>query len=145
MTPVLALNSATRERTSPATNDPVKSEGKGAMIQKGSCHCGRIAFEVEGDLAQAMECNCSHCSRKGYLLWFLPREMLRLKTPEADMATYTFNKHVIQHHFCPSCGCAPFGFGTNPSGAATAAVNVRCLEGIDLAALKRIPYDGRSR
>jgi hypothetical protein len=57
------------------------------MIYKGSCHCGRISFEVEGDLAQAMECNCSHCSRKGYLLWFLPREKLRLKTPEADMAT----------------------------------------------------------
>ena len=36
------------------------------MTHKGSCHCGRIAFEVEGDLAQVMECNCSHCSRKGY-------------------------------------------------------------------------------
>jgi len=52
---------------------------------------------------------------------------------------------VIKHHFCPSCGCAPFGFGTSPSGAATAAVNVRCLEGIDVAALKRVPNDGRSR
>ena len=91
------------------------------MIHKGSCHCGRISFEVEGDLAQAMECNCSHCSRKGYLLWFVPREKLRLDTPEAGMGTYTFNKHVIQHHFCPSCGCAPFGFGKGPTGAATAA------------------------
>jgi len=115
------------------------------MIHKGSCHCGDISFEVEGDLANAMECNCSHCSRKGYLLWFVPREKLRLQTPGADMATDTSNKHVIKHHFCSSCGCAPFGFGTSPSGAATAAVNVRCLEGIDVAALKRVPYDGRSR
>jgi hypothetical protein len=61
---------------------------------KGSCHCGRIAFEVEGDLTQAMECNCSHCSRKGYLLWFVPRESLRLSTPESALATYMFNKHV---------------------------------------------------
>lgn len=114
------------------------------MIHQGGCHCGRIAFEVEGDLTQVMECNCSHCSRKGYMLWFVPREQLRLTTPEGDLATYTFNKHVIKHHFCPTCGCAPFGFGVAPSGAATAAVNVRCLEGVDLAALKVMPFDGRS-
>lgn len=113
------------------------------MIYKGGCHCGRIAFEVEGDLDQAIECNCSHCSRKGYLLWFLPRQQLQLATPENDLATYTFNKHVIQHHFCPTCGCAPFGVGTDKAGAATAAVNVRCLEAVDLAALKIIPVDGR--
>jgi hypothetical protein len=34
------------------------------MTYKGSCHCGRIAFEVDGDLAQAMDCNCCHCIRK---------------------------------------------------------------------------------
>jgi hypothetical protein len=114
------------------------------MTYQGGCHCGKIKFEVEGDIAQVMECNCSHCSRKGYLLWFAPREKLKLLTPEADLAAYTFNKHVIQHHFCPRCGCAPFGFGKDPSGAATAAVNVRCLEGIEPAKLKVIPVDGRS-
>jgi hypothetical protein len=91
-----------------------------------------------------MECNCSHCSRKGYLLWFLPRDKLKLQTSESDLATYTFNKHVIQHHFCPTCGCAPFGFGKDASGAATAAINVRCLEGLDLALLDRMAVDGRS-
>lgn len=115
------------------------------MTYKGSCHCGRIAFEVEGNVEQAIECNCSHCSRKGYLLWFVPREKLRLATPESNMSRYTFNKHVIHHHFCPQCGCAPFGFGKDPSGKATAAINVRCLEGIELTTLKRMPYDGRSK
>jgi len=115
------------------------------MTHKGSCHCGRIAFEVEGDLTQAIECNCSHCSRKGYLPWFVPRESLRLATPESALATYLFNKHVIKHHFCPACGCAPFGFGTDPAGKATAAVNVRCLEGVEPATLKIMPFDGRSR
>jgi hypothetical protein len=112
---------------------------------KGSCHCGRIAFEVEGDIGQVMECNCSHCSRKGYLLWFVPREQLRLTTPESALATYMFNKHVIKHHFCAACGCAPFGFGTGPDGKPMAAVNVRCLEGIEPSALKIMPFDGRSR
>jgi hypothetical protein len=113
-------------------------------MHHGSCHCGQIRFTVEGDFAEAIECNCSHCSRKGYLLWFVPRSALRLSSPEAMIATYQFNKHVIDHHFCPTCGCAPFGFGKAPDGTATAAVNIRCLEGVDLTALKRIPYDGRS-
>ena len=114
------------------------------MNYKGSCHCGKVSVEVEGSLEQAMECNCSHCSRKGYLLWFVPRPQLTLQTPEKDLATYTFNKHVIQHHFCPKCGCAPFGFGKDRSGKDTAAVNVRCLEGVDLASLKKVPVDGRA-
>jgi len=111
---------------------------------QGSCHCGRIAYEIDGELEQVYECNCSHCSRKGYLLWFLPRSAVQLKTPLEAMSTYRFNKHVIDHQFCPNCGCAPFGFGTDKQGNATAAVNVRCLEGVDLASLKRIPVDGRS-
>ncbi len=115
------------------------------MIYKGSCHCRRVTFEVEGTVGKVLECNCSHCSRKGYLLWFVPRKQLKLTTPESDLSTYMFNKHVIKHHFCPTCGCAPFGFGADPSGATTAAVNVRCLEGIDLAELERTPYDGRSK
>jgi len=114
------------------------------MNYKGGCHCGGIAFEVEGELEQAMECNCSHCSRKGYLLWFVPRAKLNLTTPESALATYTFNKHVIRHHFCPTCGCAPFASGKDRAGAETAAVNIRCLEGIDLGAIKRVPVDGRS-
>lgn len=114
------------------------------MNYKGSCHCGQIAFEVEGNLEQAMECNCSHCSRKGYLLWFVPRAQLNLLTAEAGLSTYTFNKHVIKHHFCSRCGCAPFGFGKDRSGAETAAINVRCLEGVELSSLKKVPVDGRS-
>lgn len=114
------------------------------MKYKGSCHCGQTAFEVEGNLEQAIECNCSHCSRKGYLLWFLPATQFKLLTPEEKLSTYEFNKHVIEHKFCPNCGCAPFANGTDRSGAATAAVNVRCLEDVDLASIKRVPVDGRS-
>lgn len=114
------------------------------MTYKGSCHCGKISYEVEGELGQVMECNCSHCSRKGYLLWFVPREKLHLLTPESDLATYTFNKHKIKHRFCPTCGCAPFGEATDQSGKPMAAINVRCLEDVDIASLTRIPVDGRS-
>jgi hypothetical protein len=114
------------------------------MNYKGTCHCGQISFEVEGTLEQAFECNCSHCSRKGYLLWFVPPAQLKLLTPEAGLAAYTFNRHVIKYYFCSKCGCSPFGLGKVRSGADMALVNVRCLEGVELSLLKKMPVDGRS-
>jgi hypothetical protein len=111
---------------------------------KGSCHCGAVAFEVETELDQVIECNCSHCRRKGYLLTFVPRGALNLLRGEEGLGTYTFNAHTIRHRFCATCGCAPFGEGKKPTGEATAAVNVRCLEDVDLADLEPIPVDGRS-
>lgn len=110
---------------------------------RGGCHCGRIAFVVEGDIDGVMECNCSHCRPKGYLMWFVPRVALRLSTPAADMSTYRFNKHRIAHHFCPVCGVAPFAEGEH-DGVAMAGVNVRCLEGVELSGLAIRQVDGRS-
>ena len=110
----------------------------------GSCHCGAVAFEVDGVPEQAMECNCSHCQRKGFLLWFVPRAALRITAGEAAMTTYTFNRHVIRHRFCATCGVQPFGLGTGPDGAEMAAINIRCLAGIELDAVPREPVDGRS-
>src|SRR5262245_11015737 len=102
------------------------------MKYKGSCHCGAIAYEVDADIKEVMECNCSICRRRGYLLAFVPREKLTLKTPEKNMATYTFDKHVIKHRFCPVCGSGVFGEANDPKGKATAAINVRCLDDVDL-------------
>lgn len=114
------------------------------MKYRGSCHCGKIAFEVEGTLEQVMECNCSLCSRRGYLLWFVPREQLKLVTSESDLSTYRFNRMHIAHHFCANCGCAPYGEATDPKGKAMAAVNVRCLEDVPLEGLKVVKVDGKS-
>ena len=115
------------------------------MKYQGSCHCGRVAFEVEGTIESALACNCSICERKGSLLWFVPRDKLRLETPESALRTYTFNKHVIKHRFCANCGIHPFGEGVDSQGNATAAVNIRCLEGVDLESIPVDHFDGRSR
>lgn len=115
------------------------------MTHQGSCHCGRTRFEVQGEIGVVIECNCSHCSRKGTLWWFVPRQAMQLRTPESELSTYLFNKHVIQHRFCPTCGCEPFGLGTDPSGNPTAAINARCLEDVEVGKLKRMAYDGRSK
>ena len=114
------------------------------MIYKGSCHCGQIAFETEGNLEKVMECNCSICSKRGSLHWFVARENFHLLTPEDNLGTYTFNKHRIKHRFCPNCGCAPYGESITPSGSYRVAINARCLDGVDLSSLKVGHFDGRS-
>lgn len=115
------------------------------MTHTGSCHCGQVKFEVDGDINGALSCNCSMCQRKGALLWFVPRTHLRVTSGEDALATYTFNRHVVRHRFCPTCGIHPFGEGTDPKGNAMAAINLRCLEDIDLDAVPVQHYDGRSK
>lgn len=110
----------------------------------GSCHCGNVAFEVQGTIDGALACNCSMCARRASLLWFVPRASLRLTTAEDAAGTYLFNKHVIKHRFCPTCGIHVFGEGTDPKGNAMAAVNLRCLDGIDLAAIPVQHFDGKA-
>jgi hypothetical protein len=114
------------------------------MLYQGSCHCGKIAFEVEGELGEVLECNCSICVRKGALMWFVPRQQLQLLTPAKQMQAYTFNRHAIKHRFCPQCGMHPFAEATHPDGTEMAAVNVRCLENIEIASLRIKRFDGRT-
>ena len=52
------------------------------MQYHGSCHCGRVAFDVEGEIKGATACNCSICQRKGTLMWFVPNANLHLRTPD---------------------------------------------------------------
>lgn len=112
------------------------------MRYEGGCHCGGIGFEVEGEITEAYDCNCSLCRKRGGLLWFAPRAALVLKTPESGVATYTFHKHAIRHHYCPQCGISPFSEGDDPRSGPMVCVNVRCLPDVELASLKVVPIDG---
>lgn len=115
------------------------------MRYRGSCHCGQVRFEVEGEVDSGLACNCSMCSRRGSLLWFVPREKLRLLTADDAASTYLFNKHVIQHRFCPTCGIHAYGEAPGPGGKQMAAINLRTLEDFDLAAVPVQQFDGKSR
>jgi hypothetical protein len=114
------------------------------MAYQGGCHCGRIAFDVEGEIGEVTECNCSICTKRGTLLWFVPRTSFHLSTPESAVSTYTFNKHHIEHKFCATCGIGPFALATGRDGTPMAAINARCLEGVDPASLTKRQFDGRS-
>jgi hypothetical protein len=100
------------------------------MSHTGSCHCGEVSFEVEGDPQQVMECNCSHCSRKGFLLWFVPRAQFKLLRGADNVTAYKFNKHIIAHQFCKTCGCQPFAYG-KIHRAPRWRRSMRCLDDVD--------------
>jgi hypothetical protein len=110
----------------------------------GSCHCGAVAFRAELDLDHTIECNCSRCRRLGSILSFTPAEKFTLLKGEDQLAEFQFNKHIIHHLFCKTCGVQSFSRGVGRDGKAMAAVNVRCLDGVDLTQLKPQQWDGAS-
>ena len=114
------------------------------MKYHGSCHCGKIAFEVEGEIQNAMTCNCTICSKKGAVMWFVPRDQLHLLTPDDAASSYTFNKHIIKHRFCPTCGMHPYGEGSDQQGNRMAAINIRCLDDVDIASIQTQQFDGKA-
>jgi hypothetical protein len=112
------------------------------MKYKGSCHCGKVAYEAEGEIGKVLACNCSICRRKGSLLWFVPKAQFRLLTSESNASTYLFNKHHIRHRFCAVCGIHPYAEASDKDGNPMAAVNVRCLEGVDPESFEVQHFDG---
>jgi centromere protein V len=109
---------------------------------RGSCHCGAVRFEADGAIEWAELCNCSICSRKAYVHWYVPRERFRLLTPWSELATYRFGTGAAAHHFCTRCGIAPF---YEPrSDPDKIDVNLRCVAGVDLDAVELRAFDGRN-
>jgi len=110
----------------------------------GSCHCGKVRYEVAAALDTLMQCNCSICSRAGYLMSFVQADSFKLLSGEDATTDYLFNKHRIHHPFCSTCGIRAYGWGTNKEGAKMYMLNVRCLEGVDPDAFEIKKVDGRS-
>ena len=115
-----------------------------AKTYTGGCHCGAVRYEVTADLTQAIACNCSICTKHGLLLTFAPADRFELVSGQEQMKDYLFNKMAIHHRFCATCGVESFARGNNPDGSEMIAINVRCLDGVDIGALNPMPFDGKS-
>ena len=109
---------------------------------QGGCHCGAVRFEVTADIKDVVDCNCSVCTRKGFLHLIVAPEQFRLLTDEDALVTYRFNTGTARHTFCGTCGI--HAFYTPRSHPDKIDVNVRCIEGIDLAALTIVAFDGKN-
>lgn len=112
---------------------------------EGGCHCGAVRYEAKLDLSQpVVTCNCSICQKSGSMLSFTPVSQFTLRSGQDVLTDYQFNKKVIHHLFCSKCGVRSFARGVGPDGKEMAAVNVRCLDGMDLGSLKApIQFNGR--
>ena len=115
-----------------------------AKTWTGGCHCGRVRYEVESDLESVVSCNCSICQKRGSILTFVPQSKFRLLSGQDALTDYQFNKKVIHHPFCSMCGVASFSRGEKPNGEPMVAVNVRCLDGVDVAGMTPRMFDGKS-
>ncbi len=111
---------------------------------RGQCHCGAVKFELDTEpITAGMECNCSICSRVGWTLAFAPATQFRLLSGGEALTDYQFGKRHLHHEFCKVCGVRAFSKG-ELRGTEMRAVNLRCLEGVDLSKLEIKKVDGRS-
>ena len=119
---------------------------------QGSCHCRAVRFEVEAEIDHVRECDCSICTRRGALNFRVPRDALRILTPVSEMTIYRWGSMTGEDHFCRTCGIMTFRRPSALTASERAAgisefdgwaINVRCLEGVDIASLPRISVEGR--
>lgn len=114
------------------------------VTRQGSCQCGRITYEVDSGLDGLIECNCSHCYRKGLVLKFVPVSAFRLTQGEGNLSEHSFNRHKIKHRFCSTCGVQSFAEGQTPDGQTMMAINVRTLLDVEPWSWTAERVDGRS-
>jgi hypothetical protein len=113
-----------------------------AQLYTGGCQCGAVRYEVKTDLDTVISCNCSRCGRLGSLLAFAPAADFKLLSGDDATSEYRFNKQVIQHLFCKTCGIQSFARGQKPDGAEMVAINARCLDGVTVDELTVKKVDG---
>ncbi len=108
----------------------------------GGCHCGAVRFRVTTDLSGILDCNCSICAKKGFLHLIVEPSQFELLTDATALSTYTFGTGTAKHLFCATCGMHPYYIPRSHPDKID--VNVRCIEGLDVAKLEITPYDGRN-
>jgi hypothetical protein len=109
---------------------------------QGGCHCGRVRFRVNADLSRVAECNCSICEKKGFLHLIVEPDAFELLSGADALTTYRFNTATARHTFCATCGIHPFYVPRSDPDKID--VNARCLDGVDVAALKPAHFDGKN-
>ncbi|MFK5986754.1 MAG: GFA family protein [Pseudomonadota bacterium] len=113
------------------------------VLHKGGCHCGAVKYEVEApENMDVSECNCSICSKSGYLHLIVPKSKFRLLSDEDNLEEYTFDTCEAKHLFCKTCGIKSFYIPrSHPEGI---SVNVRCLDDSTIKSITIEHFDGKN-
>jgi hypothetical protein len=139
--PAASIGSEPLCLAAPSRHDRAMSD---LPVHAGGCHCGKVRYQVALDLSRpVIVCNCSICKKTGTMLAFAPAEQLTLESGEEELIDYQFNKKIIHHYFCRTCGVRSFARGMT-GDKPMAAVNVRCLDDVELEDLSIMQHDGAS-
>ena len=113
------------------------------ITHRGGCHCGRVRFEVLAPAQiEVTDCNCSICSRAGYLHLIVSKSRFKLLSGAEALTTYEFNTRTAKHLFCSVCGIKAFYVPrSHPDGF---SVNARCLDAGTVVHMSVIPSDGKN-
>jgi len=113
------------------------------IMHRGGCHCGLIKYEVLApSKIKVSQCNCSICSKSGYLGLIVRKEHFKLLRGEQHLVTYTFNTGTAKHLFCARCGIKSFYVPrSHPDGY---NVNARCLDPATIESMEINPVDGQN-
>jgi hypothetical protein len=113
------------------------------ITHTGGCHCGSVRFEVDAPESLVVsQCNCSICSKSGYLGLTVQPNRFRLLEGEEHLLTYTFNTGTARHLFCRHCGIKSFYIPrSHPDGF---SVNARCLDAGTVKEMTIRPFDGEN-
>jgi hypothetical protein len=107
----------------------------------GGCHCGKVRYQVQVEKLEAVDCNCSICSKKGFLHLIVPESRFTLLQGRSDLSTYTFNTGTAKHYFCRHCGIHSFYRPrSHPDGY---DVNIRCLDDNPIERFEITYFDGK--
>jgi hypothetical protein len=122
----------------------MRSMSSTLVTHRGSCHCGRVRFEVDAPaVIAALDCNCSICHTSAFVHLIVPAARFRLLAGASELTEYTFNTGAAKHRFCRHCGVKGFYIPrSNPDGV---DVNVRCLDAATIERVEVTLFDDRTR
>ncbi|MEK6638258.1 MAG: GFA family protein [Pseudomonadota bacterium] len=113
-------------------------------VIEGGCHCAAVRFRLTllSSTVDLLDCNCSMCSRTGYLHLIVAHDHFELVSGRAQLSSYRFGTGAADHLFCAICGVK--SFYQPRSHLDSWSINFRCLdEGHGLTPIMRA-FDGRN-
>ena len=104
-------------------------------VQKGSCHCGAVTFEIHGPIRDPRRCDCSICRRKGAIMCTADEALFKLVSGAEHLGLYQWNTNTARHYFCRSCGIYTHHWRRSRPEF---GYNIGCIEGVDIRALPEV-------
>ena len=105
---------------------------------KGKCHCGSVKFTINTKIRDLRRCNCSMCSRKGFVMGTALIDQLTITTGEKKLTSYKWNTKIAEHFFCKICGINTHH--KRRSDPNQYGYNIGCIEGFEMSWIEDAPF-----